>query len=171
MQLNWLPHKHTAKLHIGSISNPADVTASFIFAFKGEEILLAQVYSRGWDIPGGHRERAETAEECITRELFEECATSPIIMGELGELEITLEGDTPPQAYPYPFPTSTLAFFWGVVDNIGKPSASMEVGEAKLFSVEDALKIDSIKALKPLFDEAYARAKIVNDKLKALENA
>lgn len=169
IQLPWLQHPHTAKQIMGEEpSNPSDISASFIFAFKEDEILMAQVYSRGWDIPGGHRENAETSEEAITRELFEECGTSPILMGPLGHLEITLEGENPPQPYPYPFPTSYLMFYWGIVDEVGAPSASMEVGVPKFFNEKEARKLDSIKNNLFFYEEALKRAQVVSEQMKLL---
>ncbi len=169
IKLPWLQHPHKARQILGEApTNPSDISASFIFAFKGEEILMAQVYSRGWDIPGGHRENGETSEEAITRELFEECATSPLLMGPLGHLEITLDGDMPPKPYPYPFPTSYLMFYWGIVDDLGAPSASMEVGEPQFFNERDARKLDSIKNNIAFYEEALARAKIVAEKMANL---
>lgn len=172
IQFKWLPHAHSAKMVIDAECklNPTDVSSSFIFAFKGEDLLLAQVYSRGWDIPGGHRERAETPEETIGRELFEECGTHTDMMGQLGYVEITLKGETPPANYPYPFPTSNLMFYWGIVSDIGSPSESMEVGMPKFFSPEEAIKLDCIKDDKMMFyKEALKRAKIVAEKLKLIE--
>lgn len=172
LKFNWLPHPHNAKIIVNAETklNPTEVSSSFIFAFKGEEVLLAQVYSRGWDIPGGHREPAETPEETIGRELFEECGTHTDIMGALGHIEIHLEGDTPPKNYPYPFPTSYLMFYWGIVSDIGTPSASMEVGEPRFFSPQEALKLDCIRDKKILFNEALKRAQIVAEKLSLLSN-
>lgn len=170
VKFNWLTHPHSAKVFVDAETriNPSEVTSSFIFAFKGEDILLAQVYSRGWDLPGGHRERAETPEETIARELFEECGTQTDIMGPLGHIELTLEGDKPPQNYPYPFPTSQLMFYWGVVSDIGTPSASMEVGVPKFFSPDEAMKLDCIKNHKTMYQEALKRAKVVAEKLALL---
>lgn len=169
IQLPWLQHPHKAKQILGEEpANPGDISASFIFAFKGDEVLMAQVYSRGWDIPGGHRENAETSEEAITRELFEECGTSPILMGPLGYLEITLSGEKPPQPYPYPFPTSYLMFYWGIVDKVGEPSASMEVGEPQFFNEKEARKLDSIKNNIFFYEQALERAKIVALKMQNL---
>ncbi|MFT7433927.1 MAG: 8-oxo-dGTP diphosphatase [Alphaproteobacteria bacterium] len=172
IKLPWLQHPHKAKQIIGEApANPGDISASFIFAFKGEEILMAQVYSRGWELPGGHRENAETSEEAVSRELFEECGTSAIMMGELGHLEITLDGDKPPQPYPYPFPTSYLMFYWGIVDHVGAPSSSMEVGEPKFFNEKDARKLDSIKNNIFFYEDALQRAKIVAEKMAQLDSS
>jgi 8-oxo-dGTP diphosphatase len=169
---NWLPHAHKAKIIVDAETtlNPTDISSSFIFAFKGKEVLLAQVYSRGWDIPGGHREHAETPEETVSRELFEECGTHTDLMGPLGHIEIHLEGDTAPNNYPYPFPISYLMFYWGIVSEIGTPSSSMEVGEPRFFSIHEALKLDCIKDKKILFNEALKRAQIVAEKLNLLQN-
>jgi 8-oxo-dGTP pyrophosphatase MutT (NUDIX family) len=162
MKLSWLQHPHEAEiLADGNLPDEGDVTAAMIFVFKGHDILLAQVFSRGWSLPGGHKERGETMEEAVTRELFEECGTDPLVMGPLGSLKIKILTEKRPRDYMYPFPFSSIAFFWGVVEDLGTPSASMEVGIPKFFTPDEARQLDTIRDHLPLYNAALERAKVV----------
>ena len=48
------------------------ITSAHGFCFYEEKLLMVDLDSRGWDIPGGHRDPGETPEECFKREAFEE---------------------------------------------------------------------------------------------------
>ena len=47
------------------------ITACFVFPIYQNQIVLCKD-SRGWGLPGGHREAEETPEDCIRREALEE---------------------------------------------------------------------------------------------------
>lgn len=158
-QLPWLPHKHDFKIVIGEeVPDMSLTTSAHILPFKGEDILLANVHSRGWDIPGGHLERGETHEEAVARELFEETGAKPLYMGYLGYMEINVHGEVPPPDWRYPFPTTYLAFYWGVVEGAGEPSASMEVGPPKFFPPAKAMLQESLQRHEDLYKAALERA-------------
>ena len=66
-----------------------DVTAGVIR--KGSTILLAQRYPQGllgglWEFPGGKRERGETIEECLHREIREELGIDIVIEEPIGSV-------------------------------------------------------------------------------------
>ena len=65
-------------------SHPPDesISACMVFAITDDGKIAISKPERGWGIPGGHREKGETAEECLRREAIEEVAI------ELGELEL-----------------------------------------------------------------------------------
>lgn len=167
--VKWLPKPHRFELWLDNDLPPIEKTASaFVMAFQDENLLLANVFSRGWDIPGGHIEGGETPQEAMTRELFEETGASLLCSSLMGYIKITLEGDKP-NPYPYPFPTSYMAFYWGMVDKIDKPSASMEVGEPKLFpqhKIERSSEL--IHRHRPFYEQALARTQVF---LKAMAEA
>ncbi len=54
-------------------------------------MLLTNIRSRGWDLPGGHIESGETPEQAITRELKEETGATVEHFELIGYLKITNE--------------------------------------------------------------------------------
>jgi len=165
--LSWLDMPHSFADEISTdMPDPALTTGAFVFAFKGESILLAQVLERGWDIPGGHIERHETPEEAVKRELFEETGATPLLLGMLGHRKVTIEQDEPPQNYRYPFPESNLVFYWAVLhENIGQPTMPAEVGPAKFFMPSKAIQLDCMKQNKVFYNAALERAKVVSSQM------
>ena len=51
---------------------PKDFNAVVVILFCNEKIVWVWNPERGWELPGGHREREETCEETATREVLEE---------------------------------------------------------------------------------------------------
>lgn len=132
--VKWLPENSALELWLSQELPDLNKTSSaFIMAFKDEKVILANVYSRGWDVPGGHIENSETPEEAMQRELFEETGASLLVSSLMGYSKISISGKKP-SGYNYPYPESYMPIYWGMIDNISEPSASMEVGKAKLFS-------------------------------------
>lgn len=52
------------------------VSSAHGFCFLDGEVVMVNLDSRGWDIPGGHMEEDETPEECFAREAMEEACIS-----------------------------------------------------------------------------------------------
>ena len=67
------------------------VTAVKIYVFQENRLLLAQIRTRGWDLPGGRIEMSETAEEAVVRELKEETGASVSRFKLIGYLKVTNE--------------------------------------------------------------------------------
>ncbi|HSX35472.1 MAG TPA: NUDIX domain-containing protein [Patescibacteria group bacterium] len=67
------------------------VSAVKVYVFRGNDLLLANIASRGWDLPGGHIEANETPEQALTRELKEETGASIESSKLIGYLKITNE--------------------------------------------------------------------------------
>jgi 8-oxo-dGTP pyrophosphatase MutT (NUDIX family) len=57
------------------------VSSTHGFCFLNDEVVMVNLDSRGWDVPGGHMEAGETPEECFAREAMEEaCISGPATM-------------------------------------------------------------------------------------------
>jgi 8-oxo-dGTP diphosphatase len=46
--------------------------AALVFPFYGDRVVLANISTRGWCIPGGHIEGGESADQAVCREAIEE---------------------------------------------------------------------------------------------------
>lgn len=51
---------------------PIRAFAGLVFAWRGEEVLVCDIYGRGWCIPSGRVEPYETSFEAVKREALEE---------------------------------------------------------------------------------------------------
>lgn len=67
------------------------VTAVKIYVFQDDSLLLTNIRSRGWDLPGGHVELGETPEDAIIRELKEEAGAVVRRHEQIGYLKVTNE--------------------------------------------------------------------------------
>lgn len=76
-------------------------TAVKVYVFQHDELMLTHITARGWDLPGGHIEADETAEQAVARELHEETGTQAERFELIGYLRITNEVQTERnQKYP-----------------------------------------------------------------------
>lgn len=64
VKLTWKPESQAPQYKL--------ITSAHGFCFYKNQLLLVNLNSRGWDIPGGHIELNETPEECFRREAMEE---------------------------------------------------------------------------------------------------
>jgi len=64
------------------LPDDAKISAMMGIPFWNGEIALTKT-KRGWEIPGGHMEDGESADECLERELNEEIGSSVIVSKKL----------------------------------------------------------------------------------------
>lgn len=105
-----------------------DITAA-VGIMKYESHYLAIKNSRGWDIPGGHREIYESCEETLRRECFEE---AQVLLGDVKpviSLTSTLDGKRP----------TYIILFIGIIHELQKFVPTDEVVERALFSEEELI--------------------------------
>jgi len=55
--LAWLPEPNESQIALSSQLPPRElVSTALVVAFAGDRLLMTELVSRGWDIPGGHVE-------------------------------------------------------------------------------------------------------------------
>ena len=129
------------------------VTSSLGLIFHEEKLLMVNIRSRGWDIPGGHREAGETPEQTLHRELWEEAAVTLTNVELLAYQKATVLGPEP-AGYRYPYPTSYQLFFVGKIAELPTFIPNEEVADRHLIGVEAAREYDWIQRHPGLFGAA-----------------
>ena len=151
-----------------NITQDWPMTAPYVavLPFKGEDILLSQIFSRGWEFPAAQRQSSETYEEAAHRLLMDQCGTQPLILGKLAVEDLLIErpADGLTDGSADELDPVQVVYFWAVVDDVS-PSQSMDVGEPKFFNSKQIAAVPMVQQKKVLYDEAINYAKIVAEQL------
>lgn len=157
--IDLLPKPNEYHLILDRAEPPREfVTSAFILALKDDRLLMSNLTSRGWDIPGGHVELGETPEDTARRELYEETGATVGPLQVLGYDKFVIRG-TVPDGYRYPAPVSYQLFYWARVIALGPFMSTKEALERKLFSPEDAQDVAWVQTNPELYAAALALAR------------
>jgi len=115
------------------------ITGSHGFCFSGGKVLVCQIRSRGWSIPGGHLEAGETPYECLERELREE-ACAEIERATLIGFLVADHSINPGYTARYPV-KSALAVFSVSVGELSPHVASNEAESRQLLEPQDLPRV------------------------------
>lgn len=130
--------KHPVTLEwVSSQTEPAGytVTSTHGFCFHEGKVILVDLDTRGWDIPGGHMEEGEVPAECFAREAMEEACIS----GEskmLGYVLVDNRDDPAFDASKYP-EVGCQIFYRMDVSEVHPWKQDFEASERKSFMPQD----------------------------------
>jgi 8-oxo-dGTP pyrophosphatase MutT (NUDIX family) len=111
----WAPQPNVVYVVASTVEPPDElVTAVEVLAFADGRLLMTEVRTRGWDLPGGHRDASETSVEAARRECVEEAGAVLGPLSSAGHYRIELLGEMPPD-HRYPWPTSYIGILTGQV--------------------------------------------------------
>ena len=91
-------------------------SAAFGLVFDGAAILLARLVERGWDLPGGHLEPGQSAEEAMRREVLEETGAVVSATSVFAHQLVRLLSPCP-GGYRYSYPDGYQVFFLAELEN------------------------------------------------------
>lgn len=129
-------------------------TTAFGLLFDGDKFLMTQLVSRGWDIPGGHREPGETPMQTAAREVFEETGAEAERLVLLGYEESVIHAPKP-NGFPHPYPKSYQVFYCGRVGRLHPFASTEETHGRGLFGPDEASKLDWVIGNRELYEAAY----------------
>ncbi|MEU7765740.1 NUDIX domain-containing protein [Nocardia sp. NPDC049190] len=126
-----------------STTLPADelVTNIHVVCFLGDEIVLCRDDRNVWLVPGGTRERGESVDECVRRELREEAGARPVgPVRWFGAHHATSNRPAPHREWqPHPH----KAWLWCTADVLldsapTNPEHGEQILEVRTFPIEEA---------------------------------
>jgi 8-oxo-dGTP pyrophosphatase MutT (NUDIX family) len=126
-------------------------STAYCFGFKDGKMALTR-HHRGWDIPGGHVEPGESAEDAARREMYEETGMT---VGDLHLVAVQLVHQDKPHernGRPYPFPEFYGMWYTAPILAIGPIPAGSESFESRLFTPVEIR--DFMFDFEPCFEEA-----------------
>ncbi|MGC9330099.1 MAG: NUDIX hydrolase [Candidatus Hinthialibacter sp.] len=105
------------------------------FVFHNDNVVLANIPGRGWEIIGGRIDLGESPEDTFRRETMRQIGVTLSHVKMLGSIRIEHTGAEPPNC-PYPFPVGYGVQFIGIVDELLSFNGSDESLGRSLISFE-----------------------------------
>ena len=152
--LPWLPEPNECLVAFASQLPPLElVSTALVLAFSEERLLMTELVSRGWDIPGGHIEPGEHPEETVRREALEETGATLGDLYLLGYQRLRLLGPAPTN-YEYPYPDCYQVFYWARVISLGDFLPTPEARGRALFPPAEARTTGFVRVMGDLYEAA-----------------
>lgn len=152
--IRWLPIPNEIALILDNELPPTHlITSAFALAFQGRSILMTNLNSRGWDIPGGHLEPGESPEEAVRREVVEETGVQLADLRFFGYQHIRLLAPCPSN-YRHPYPDSYQTFFLATVANMPEFSSTEETRGRTLFPPHQAMTLRWVQENREFYEIA-----------------
>jgi 8-oxo-dGTP diphosphatase len=155
--LPWLPEPNESLIAFASRLPPLElVSTALVLAFAGDRLLMTELVSRGWDIPGGHVEPGEHPEETVRREVLEETGAMLGDLHLLGYQRLRLLGPAPAD-YGYPYPDCYQVFYWARVISLSDFLPTPEARGRALFPPEEARTTGFVRVMEDLYKKALRK--------------
>jgi 8-oxo-dGTP pyrophosphatase MutT (NUDIX family) len=139
----------------------APVTSVTVLVRDGTgRVLLTQVATRGYDLPGGHLDAAETPASAARREVREETGLvlpEHLPLVRLATLVLHV-GAPVPVDYPYPHPTSQMWVFGMRLDGVGpavRPESGSECVSARWVDARQVRTVTGPRVWSAVLDLAF----------------
>lgn len=153
--VSYIPSPNEVHLTFTELLPPVElVTSALGLLFDGDKFLMTELVSRGWDIPGGHREPGETPSETVVREVREETGAEAGHLRLLG-YEQTIILAPKPDGFRYPYPVSYQVFYCGRVAILRPFAPTAETYGRGLFTPDEAIGLKWVKGNRELYEAAY----------------
>ncbi len=158
--LIWLPKPNECQLVLSFQPPPQElVGTALVLAFMGDRLLMTELVSRGWDVPGGHVEAGEQPEETARREVYEETGATLGPLHPLGYHRLRLLGPRP-ESYRYPYPTCYQAFYYAQTTALPDFLATTETRGRALFPPTEARTLRWVQVNVGLYEAALALSEL-----------
>ncbi len=134
------------------------VKTALAVVFLGDRLLMTNLVSRGWDIPGGHIEPGEHPEEAVRREVAEETGAELGPLHLLAHQRLRLLGPKP-DAYRYPYPDSYQVFYTAQVSSLNDFCPTAEALGRSLFPPVEVHTLTWVQFNRELYEVALQKVK------------
>ncbi len=156
----WLLKPGEGRLYISDETPPREQCGTaFGFVFEGENVLMAHILPRGWDIPGGMIERWEAPESAAIREIWEETTVKVEVIEQIGIQELEVFCPRPP-GYRFPYPISVQVYYLCRVIELAPFEINMESYERKFFTPDEVRTLPTMANHDLLYEEALRRVRM-----------